>query len=84
MLLPVATLSEATLPWWPGVRRELWRASRVKLLVLFLLVCWSVGLALGGPGGPQPDSGDLSVVPGHTTGHTATHSDVLARCISCR
>jgi hypothetical protein len=80
MLLPAATPSEATLPWWPGVRRELWRASRVKLLVLFLALCWSLGLALGGPSGPQRDSGDLSVVPGHTTEQPHAH----VRCPSCR
>lgn len=62
--LPVTLSPEPVPPGWAGVRHELWRASRVKLFVLFVLLCWAVGLAVGGGGLTRTDAGDLSVVPG--------------------
>lgn len=62
--LPVTLSPEPAPPGWAGVRHELWRASRVKLFVLFVLLCWSIGAAVGGGGLARSDAGDLSVVPG--------------------
>lgn len=79
MLPPVAMLRQPETTGWAGVRRELWRASRVKLLVLFVLLCWTVGLTFGGPRGLRSDAGDLSVVPGHAPAHVTPGSPCPVR-----
>lgn len=78
MQLPVVLRPEPGPSGWPGVRHELWRASRVKLFVLFVLLCWTVGVTVGGPALGRTDARDLSVVPGEAP--TATVPGAVPGC----